>query len=182
MKKVLLICSSRLLFSKIALQYKQSSVAAVTALVASPIPNQDILALGVAEIIRMPGAGGFRYRDLFSYYRMARAMSFDEVVCLYNNETGDGYLNIDLFAWCTPAAEKKAYTYSLREQKLTGAYVGRKLLRNVMGSFWFVVNTVLMGGVLVFIAGGMIGVEIFRGWGKLAAVFLPGKVYKTEGE
>jgi len=160
MRKILLIRSSSLLFEKVLNQLREEKDLSITALVASPVEEEKLKKTGVQKIIYVHGKNGFKLWDLLRYKKHSIDSRFDQVICLYNNKTGDGYLNVDCFALLTPALDRIAYNYDREVLAVDFQSVFGKFLKVLSGYFWLLANTVITIAVYLLIFAGMLVVEV----------------------
>lgn len=159
-RKVLLIRSSTMLCNKQLGLLRDTADVAVTVLTGMDADTDELMRAGAVSVISLPYDSGFSLWNLCAYIDTMRVETFDEVVCFYNNKTGYGYLNVDLFALATKANTKFAYTYDGAIIPLCPAYISKKAMIHCCGMFWVMVNAVffmILAGLMLI---GMVGVEL----------------------
>jgi len=159
MKKILILRSSKILFNKLMTSFSLDESIEVTALVASSVVHEELSKMGVKNIIVLPAAKGFRLQDMWCYYMRSRREYFDEIICLYNNESGYGYLNVDLFSVITRGKKRIALNYQMIEKDLSVLYLVTKFIRVSTGWCWIVVNSSFFLLLYVLTVVGMTIVE-----------------------
>jgi hypothetical protein len=161
MKKTLLIASSSLLTQKILPRLSAQGENIVHVLVPSEAFRAKLSTLCFAEAMIVPGGQGFRFRGIPAFRALYKETKFDEVICLYNNKTGHGYLNVDLYAWMINAKDRYAYNYDLAIIPLKAGSIVRKIVRYAISPLWLVINTLLLAIVMFLILIAMFVVELF---------------------
>ncbi len=160
MKKILLIASSTLLAHKVLPLLVGDAENVVSVLVPSEVLRTKLAASGVHEVIVVPGGRGFRFRDITATRRLYQNVSFDQVICLYNNKTGYGYLNVDLYVLTIRGKERYAYNYDLLRIPLTPSVILRKVMKYLISPLWLVINTFFLLCIMVMIFIAMLAVEL----------------------
>jgi len=156
MATILIVRSSTVLFTKLV---KEFSAEELSAVIASPMDAEDREYIDDAHTIMLPEENGFRFWHLAWYFWHMREKQFDEVICLYNNKTGFGYLNVDLFAMAVRARKRIAYNYDREKIALTWRYLGTKCMHSFVGIMWLGINSLVSVFLFSAIALGMVFVE-----------------------
>jgi hypothetical protein len=161
MKKILLIASSSLLTQKILPRLSAQGDNIVYVLVPSEEFRAKLTTACFKEAITVPGGQGFRFRGIPAFRTLYKRIKFDEVICLYNNKTGHGYLNVDLYAWMINTKDRYAYNYDLAIMPLKAGSTARKIVKYAVSPLWLVINTLLLAIVMFLILIAMLVVELF---------------------
>jgi hypothetical protein len=161
MKNILFIASSALLTQKILPRLSAQGDNIVHVLVPSEAFRAKLATASFAEITTVPGGQGFRFRDIPAFRALYKGTKFDKVICLYNNKTGYGYLNVDLYAWMIDAQDRCAYNYDLAVMPLTvGSMIG-KTVKYLVSPLWLLINSLLLSIIIFLIFIAMLIVELF---------------------